>query len=60
MHAFDEGVLGDDEPAAEIRRVVLDAGDQPAALELREEAELTELREPHPQPPGAPDPSRRG
>ena len=47
MDALDEGVLRGDEPAAEVRSVVLDPGDQPAALELREQAELTELREPH-------------
>ncbi len=50
MHALDERVLGDDEPTAELGGVVLDPGDEAAALELGEESELTELREPHPPP----------
>ena len=36
----------------ELRRVVLDADDQPVPLELREEPELTALREPR-QPPSS-------
>ena len=47
MHALDERVLGDDEAVPELRRVVLDPLCQPAPLELGEEAQLTDLREPH-------------
>jgi hypothetical protein len=47
VDAFDQRVLGDDEPAFELRGVVLDSLCQPAPLELGEEAQLTELREPH-------------
>ena len=43
MDAFDERVLRDDEPADD-GRVVLDADDQPAPLELREQ------RRAHPSP----------
>ena len=50
MHALDERVLRHDQAAAEVGRVVLDARDQAAPLELGEQAELTELREPHPPP----------
>ena len=60
MDAFDKGVLGDDEAAAQIGGVVLDAGDQPAALELREQAELTELGKPHRLLPSGRDRSPRG
>ena len=60
VDALDERVLGDDEPAGELRRVVLDARDQAAALELGQQAELTELREPHRPPAEARDPSPRG
>jgi len=47
MDALDERVLGDDEAATELSGIVLDADDQAALLELGEQAELTELREPH-------------
>src|SRR5439155_21292003 len=47
VNGFDEHVLGEDEPGAELRRIVLDADDQAAALDLGQEAELTELRAPH-------------
>ena len=47
VHALDERVLRDDEAVAELRRVVLDPLSQPAPLELGEEAQLTDLREPH-------------
>ena len=47
VHALDERVLRDDEPVRELRRVVLDPLSQPALLELGEEAQLTDLREPH-------------
>ena len=60
MHALDERVLRDHEPSGELRRVVLDADDQPAALELREEPELTELRKPHRRPRGDRDRLPRG
>ena len=46
VDALDERVLGDDE-LAELRRVVLDSLGEPALLELGQQAELTELREPH-------------
>ena len=49
MDPFDQRVLREDEPA-ELRGVVLDADDQRAALELVEQAELTELREPRQRP----------
>ena len=52
MDALDERVLRDDEPARELGRVVLDADDQPAPLELAQEAELAGLREPHRPPLG--------
>ena len=54
VHALDERVLRDDDAARELRRVVLDAGDQAEPLELGEQAELTELREPHRPPAAAP------
>ena len=47
MHALDERVLGDDEAVPELGRVVLDPLSQPAPFELGEEAQLTDLREPH-------------
>jgi hypothetical protein len=47
VHILDERVLRDDETAAQLRGVVLDPPDQPTPLELGEEAELTDLREPH-------------
>ena len=46
VHAFDERVLRDDEPA-DLRGVVLDALREPAPLELGEQAELAGLVEPH-------------
>ena len=52
VHALDERVLRDDEIRPEQRGVVLDADDQPAPFELREEPELTALREPR-QPPSS-------
>ena len=52
MDALDERVLRDDEAAVELRRVVLDPLREPAPLELGQQAELTELREPH-RPPFA-------
>ena len=60
MDALDERVLRDDHAARELRRVVLDARDQAAPLELGEQAELTDLREPHRPPAAARDPSPRG
>ena len=59
MDPFDERVLGHDKAAAEIGSVVLDTGDQPAALELREQADLTELEKPHRPRPSARDRSPR-
>ena len=53
MNALDERVLGDDEAVTELCRVVLDPAREAAALELREQAELAELREPHRLPPSA-------
>ena len=47
VHALDERVLGDDEAVPELGRVVLDPLSQPAPFELGEEAQLTDLREPH-------------
>jgi hypothetical protein len=47
MGVLDERVLGRDEAATELRRVVLDPTSEPAPLQLREQAELAELREPH-------------
>ena len=44
MNVLDEGVLGRDQPAAELRRVVRDVHDQPAFFELGQQTELTELR----------------
>src|SRR5438034_982557 len=53
MDAFDERILGDDETVAELGRVVLDPARETAALELGEQAELAEVREPHaPRSPG--------
>ncbi len=46
VDVLDERVLRDDE-LSELRRVVLDALRQAAALELGQQADLTELREPH-------------
>ena len=47
MDALDERVLCDDEPVAELCRVVFDPLREAALLQLGEQAELTELREPH-------------
>ena len=47
MDAFDERVLCDDQPVAELCGVVLDPLCEAALLQLGEQAELTELREPH-------------
>jgi hypothetical protein len=47
VNPLDEGILGDDQPLAELRRIVSDAPRETAALQLGEQAELTELREPH-------------
>jgi hypothetical protein len=47
VHALDESVLRDDEPVVELGRVVPDPLRQSLPLELGEEAELTDLREPH-------------
>ena len=47
VHALDERVLRDDEPSGQLRGVVLDPLRKPSLLELGEEAELTDLREPH-------------
>ena len=54
VDALDERVLGDDDSVGEARRVVLDSSREAAALELREQAGLAELREPHRSPPAAP------
>ncbi len=51
MDAFDQRVLGDDEPTCQFGGVVVGAHDQAARLELAQEAELTGLRELHRQPP---------
>ena len=45
VHALDERVLRDDPAAGKLRRVVLDPPDEPAALELREQPELTQVSE---------------
>jgi len=50
VNALDEQVLGDDEPVAELGRVVSDVPREPASLQLGEQAELAELREPHRSP----------
>src|SRR4051812_12155663 len=50
VHLLDERVLRDDEPALQLSSIVLDPAREPPALELVEEAELAELREPH-RPP---------
>ena len=47
MDALDERVLGDDELAGELRGVVLDSLREAAPLELGQQADLTDLREPH-------------
>ena len=47
MDAFDEGVLGDDEPIPQLGGVVLGALDQPARFELAEQPELAGVRELH-------------
>ena len=59
VHPFDERVLRDHEPADD-GRVVLDADDHPAPLELGEKRELTRLRERRQRPSSRPDRSRRG
>jgi hypothetical protein len=59
VHALDERVLRDHEPADD-GRVVLDADDQPAPLELGENRELTRLRERRQRPSSRPARSRRG
>jgi hypothetical protein len=46
VHALHECVLRDHEPV-DLRGVVLDALGEPAALQLGEEAEFAEVREPH-------------
>ena len=48
MHPLDERVLRHDEPAAQVRGVVLDRPSEAEAIEFGQEAELTELRELHP------------
>ena len=50
VDVLDEGVLRHDEPVSEERRIVLDAGDQAAGLEVREQAELTDLGQPRQRP----------
>jgi len=47
VDALDERVLGDDEPAGKPGGVVLDPLHETLPLELRQQAELPELREPH-------------
>ena len=59
VDALDERVLGDDEAAGELGGVVLGSLDQPARLELAQEAELARLRELHRRPPAAPRSRRR-
>ncbi len=44
---LDERVLCDDAAVVELGGVVLDPLHEPAPLELREQAELAEVREPH-------------
>ena len=46
VHALHERVLGDDH-AVDLRGIVLDCAGKAAALQLGEEAELAEVREPH-------------
>ena len=53
MDALDERVLRDDESVAELGRVVLDPAREAPPLELGQQAELAELREPHRSPPAA-------
>ena len=60
MDILDECVLRHDHAARELCRVVLDARDQSLPLELGEQAELTDLREPHRPSAATPDPSRHG
>src|SRR5207249_6033598 len=61
VDALEERVLGDHEVASETRGVVLDSPREAAALELGEEPELPELREPHRSPRTGPRrPWRRG
>src|SRR5262249_11338544 len=47
VNSLDERILCDDEPVPELRRVVLDLFGEPAALQLGQQAELAELRQPH-------------
>jgi hypothetical protein len=47
VDVLDEPVLRDDDPAGKLGRVVLDCLRETTALELLEQAELAELREPH-------------
>ena len=53
VHALDERVLGDDEPAGELGRIVLDPDDQAARLQLPQEPDLSRVREQHRQPRAA-------
>ena len=54
VHLLDERVLRDDEAAFELGGVVLDPAREAPALELVQQAELAELREPHRSPPAPP------
>ncbi len=47
VDVLDERVLGQDSPVAELGRVVRDPLREPSALELREQAELADVRESH-------------
>ncbi len=47
MDVLDESVLCDDAASVELRGVILDLAREAAALQLGQEADLTELREPH-------------
>jgi hypothetical protein len=58
MDPFDDGVLCDHEPC-HLRGIVLDPACEAAPLELCEQAELAELREPHRPLPATPDRRRR-
>ena len=59
MHALDERVLRDDEPAGELRGVVLDPPREAAPLELGQEAELAQVARASSPPGRARRPVRR-
>ena len=53
MHVLDERILRHDQTAFELGGIVLDPACEAPPLELREQPELSELREPHRSPPAA-------